>query len=217
MKSARISYHGEVVAKAEPLELDRILASLPPEGFGGAVSILDVCEGEVRELLMDPERSLLPDSELPKVFPRPKVQVAPGEWEKIAGALRAWHCRPHWVRHQCGGGWCYKRVVWWWEGWEGSPWWEDSTASHHGPERFKCNPENNAGWCSDFEWCLCFHHGGVGGKSGHHHSWGTTWSLPFIYLLAPLHDLLSPSDLAGAGNQQGRKYLAGSFSAADGL
>ena len=87
LRTARISYHGEVVAKAEPLELDRILASLPPEGFGGAVNILDVCEGEVRALLSDPERCLLSDNELPKVFPRPQVRVAPGEWEKIARAL----------------------------------------------------------------------------------------------------------------------------------
>ena len=87
LRTARISYHGEVVAKAEPLVLDRILASLPPEGFGGAVNILDVCEGEVRALLSDPERCLLPDNELPKVFPRPQVRVAPGEWEKIARAL----------------------------------------------------------------------------------------------------------------------------------
>ena len=41
---ARVSYHGEVVLKAEALELDRVLASLPPEGFGGIVNILDVCD-----------------------------------------------------------------------------------------------------------------------------------------------------------------------------
>eukprot|EP00435_Cladocopium_sp_Y103_P043758 s793_g12.t1 len=31
VKDARISYHGEVIAKAEALELDRVLASLPPK------------------------------------------------------------------------------------------------------------------------------------------------------------------------------------------
>ena len=35
VKDARISYHGEVIQKAESLEFDRVLPSLPPEGFGG--------------------------------------------------------------------------------------------------------------------------------------------------------------------------------------
>ena len=39
-----VSYHRQIVLKVESLELDRVLASLPPEGFGGIVNILDVCE-----------------------------------------------------------------------------------------------------------------------------------------------------------------------------
>ena len=35
VQEARISYHGEVIQKAEALEFDRVLPSLPPEGFGG--------------------------------------------------------------------------------------------------------------------------------------------------------------------------------------
>ena len=87
MKQARISYHGEIVAKAEPLELDRVLASLPPEGFGGVVDILDVCDEPVRSLLEDPHNLLLADEDLPKTIPRPKVRVMDGEWEKLARAL----------------------------------------------------------------------------------------------------------------------------------
>ena len=85
IKDARISYQGEVVAKAEPLELDRVVASLPPEGFGGMVDILDVCEGEVLEALKDP--ALLPHEVLPYDWPKPKVRVASGEWEKLAKSL----------------------------------------------------------------------------------------------------------------------------------
>ena len=87
VKDARISYHGEVVAKAEALELDRVLASLPPQGFGGAVNILDVCEGEIRELLADPSKVLLEGPDLPEVFPRPKVRVADKDWGPLARAL----------------------------------------------------------------------------------------------------------------------------------
>eukprot|EP00435_Cladocopium_sp_Y103_P004834 s4939_g1.t1 len=87
LKDARISYHGETIAKAEPLELDRVIASLPPEGYGGAVNILDVCEGEVLEKLRDPFRCVLPDEEMPLVIPTPRVQVKDGDWESLAKAL----------------------------------------------------------------------------------------------------------------------------------
>eukprot|EP00435_Cladocopium_sp_Y103_P046554 s680_g13.t1 len=87
LKDARISYHGETIAKAEPLELDRVIASLSPEGYGGAVNILDVCEGEVLEKLRDPFRCVLPDEEMPLVIPTPRVQVKDGDWESLAKAL----------------------------------------------------------------------------------------------------------------------------------
>ena len=85
--SARISYHGEVVARAEALELDRVMASLPPEGFGGGVNILDLCDDDVRSALEDPASCLLPEEQLPLDWPRPKVQVKDGEWEVLAKAL----------------------------------------------------------------------------------------------------------------------------------
>ena len=88
IKEARISYHGEVVAKAEKLELDRIIASLPPKENGGSVDLLELCEGKIREALQDPSRMILPEEELPAVWPRPKVQVKDeAEWEKIAREL----------------------------------------------------------------------------------------------------------------------------------
>eukprot|EP00438_Fugacium_kawagutii_P028380 Skav207224 [mRNA] locus=scaffold1717:49410:52959:+ [translate_table: standard] len=48
VKASRISYHGELVEKAEPLEVDRVLASLPPVEAGGSVDILALCEEPVR-------------------------------------------------------------------------------------------------------------------------------------------------------------------------
>ena len=87
IREARISYHGEVVAKAEALELDRIEASLPPVGFGGVVNILDLCREDVKKDLSDPSSCVLPEDQLPLQWPRPKVQVKDGEWDKLARAL----------------------------------------------------------------------------------------------------------------------------------
>ncbi len=56
-----------------------MLHSLPPEGFGGAVNILDVCEGPVHQALMDPGSCVLSEEELPKVIPRPRVRVKRGD------------------------------------------------------------------------------------------------------------------------------------------
>ena len=87
MNDSRISYHGEIVMKAEELDYDRVLSSLPPEGFGGIVDILDVCEGSVKQFLEDPGRCVLPENELPQVIPRPRVRVKQGDWEKLARSL----------------------------------------------------------------------------------------------------------------------------------
>ena len=76
-----------MVCKAEALELDRVLISLPPVGFGGVVDILDVCEGEVRRQLADPLGCLLPEKELPRVWPQPQVRVKGSEWEPLAVTL----------------------------------------------------------------------------------------------------------------------------------
>lgn len=87
IKDARISYHGEVVMKAEELEYERVLPSLPPIGFGGVVDILDLCEEPVLRLLKDPRLCVLPEEELPQVIPRPLVRVKSGEWKKLARSL----------------------------------------------------------------------------------------------------------------------------------
>eukprot|EP00438_Fugacium_kawagutii_P010981 Skav206612 [mRNA] locus=scaffold1562:77884:84170:+ [translate_table: standard] len=87
IRASTISYQGEIVERAEPLEVARVLASLPPEGFGGAVDILDLCEGKVKEMLSDPKKCLLPADEMPQVLPQPRVLVKQGEWEQLAKAL----------------------------------------------------------------------------------------------------------------------------------
>jgi hypothetical protein len=69
--TSRVSYRGEIVAAG----IERVIASLPPEGVGAAVNILDVCEDEVRMLLSHPERCVLVEGgELPEVIPEPRFR-----------------------------------------------------------------------------------------------------------------------------------------------
>lgn len=84
---ARISYHGEVIQKAEALEFDRVLPSLPPEGFGGIADLASLCEGRVKEMVLDPKLCQLEEKDLPDVIPAPKVRVKDGDWEPLARAL----------------------------------------------------------------------------------------------------------------------------------
>ena len=83
----RISYHGEVVEKAQALTLEQILPGLPPPGFGGKVPLVELCEGEVKRLLQHPEEALLEGLDLPVKMPKPKVMASDEEWEKIGGEL----------------------------------------------------------------------------------------------------------------------------------
>ena len=78
VKDARISYHGEVIQKAEALEFDRVLPSLPPEGFGGIAELASLCEGKVKEMVLNPKLCQLEEAELPDVIPAPRVRAK--EW-----------------------------------------------------------------------------------------------------------------------------------------
>ena len=87
LEGVRISYQGEIVEKAQELTLEQILPGLPPVGYGGRVSITDLCEGEVRECLLDPSRVLLEGEELPELLPTLKVMASDEEWGKICRVL----------------------------------------------------------------------------------------------------------------------------------
>ena len=72
LDGVRISYQGEAVPKAQLLTLEQILPGLPPEGYGGSVQLVDLCEGLTRERLMNPESCMLSGEELPLKLPQPK-------------------------------------------------------------------------------------------------------------------------------------------------
>ena len=87
LKGVRISYQGETAEKAREISLDQIMPGLPPEGYGGRIQLADLCEGEVKEMLLHPEKCMLEGEELPMTLPQPKVMADDKEWDLICGAL----------------------------------------------------------------------------------------------------------------------------------
>ena len=87
LDSFRVSYQGEIVEKAQSLTLAQILPGLPPVGYGGKVNIAELCDGRVKDMLLDPELVMLTGSELPATLPRPKVLATDEEWAKICREL----------------------------------------------------------------------------------------------------------------------------------
>ncbi len=83
----RVSYTGEVVCKAQQLTLAQILPGLPPEGYGGCVNLVDLCDGVIRDRVLDPALSFLEDEALPVSIPQPQVMANDEEWDKICGVL----------------------------------------------------------------------------------------------------------------------------------
>eukprot|EP00438_Fugacium_kawagutii_P011318 Skav205073 [mRNA] locus=scaffold142:449288:454273:- [translate_table: standard] len=83
----RISYHGEVIEKAQALTLGQVLRGLPPPGYGASVRLIDLCDGELRNRLLDPRSNLLEEEELPEDMPQPRVHASKKEWELIVGEL----------------------------------------------------------------------------------------------------------------------------------
>lgn len=73
--------------KAQELTLRQILPGLPPAGYGGRVRLEDLCDGETKELLMDPTKALLAGADLPEVMPNPRVMASKEEWELIGAEL----------------------------------------------------------------------------------------------------------------------------------
>jgi len=87
LADVRISYHGEVVEKSQHLTLDQIRPGLPPAGYGASVPLAELCDGELKEKLMNPGSNVLKDEDLPADVPRPKVQASREQWNMIVKDL----------------------------------------------------------------------------------------------------------------------------------
>ncbi len=69
LKSRRVNYQGEEVGICHQLTLRQVKPSLPPPEHGGSIEALDFVSQHTKELLLNPQLSVLPDEgqKLPKL------------------------------------------------------------------------------------------------------------------------------------------------------
>ena len=92
---SRLSYDGEVVAKAVDITVEQVLPGLPPIGVAGSIQCIDLLPHRLQPLLADPSLSTLPREEWPDRFVRPRMRIAKEEWKKLGPELvRRNICKP---------------------------------------------------------------------------------------------------------------------------
>ena len=88
MKATAVSYTGEEVYPAEPLDPARLGDTFPAPKYGGAVAMMDVVDAPLRCALQDPKSLILPEEEwgpLPEVTP--KVWADDKTWGEVVRLL----------------------------------------------------------------------------------------------------------------------------------
>eukprot|EP00973_Karenia_brevis_P011200 1515922-Karenia_brevis.AAC.1 len=80
----KVSYSGEEQYHAEMLSWSQVEPALPPLGLAGSVPAESLCDGYVRECLLDPSLLLKTEDEVPALPRTPAVWVADDEWEQMA-------------------------------------------------------------------------------------------------------------------------------------
>ena len=87
MRAKRVNYSGEEVSTCQKLTLAQVLPALPPAEHGGAINAVDFLSPHSRDLLLNPNKSILPDDgrELPKL--KGIIHAEPGEIRPIADEL----------------------------------------------------------------------------------------------------------------------------------
>ena len=88
LADSRLTYTGEVVAKAAPLTWRQFEPALPPQHLSGRLDPLSVAAPPLAELLANPALSPKPDSEWPHPIRNARVHVHPDdEWALIVRRL----------------------------------------------------------------------------------------------------------------------------------
>ena len=83
LMSKIINYSGEVVSVRRQLICSMVLPAWPKSGEACILAVEDFITEELKDDLMNPRRSLLPESEWPKVPPKSKVHASDGEWYSL--------------------------------------------------------------------------------------------------------------------------------------
>eukprot|EP00971_Amphidinium_carterae_P205454 4077458-Amphidinium_carterae.2 len=79
-----ISYEGSELYTAESFAWSNLDYALPPAGLAGRVELLPLCSPSIQELLLHPERSLKPLSEVELPLSTPGVWCSDQEWCRVA-------------------------------------------------------------------------------------------------------------------------------------
>ena len=74
-----VSYTGEVMASPRTLTWRQMAPGLPPAEFCGRIDALELAEGAVRDMLLNPGEQILPAEECPKIPPPGRVHFQAGE------------------------------------------------------------------------------------------------------------------------------------------
>ena len=87
LEGRHVGYNVEEITTCQPLSLDQILPSLPPEEHGGCIDCLDWVGLRTKELLLHPEKLLLPEDQVTLPRMPGKIHINEGDKSSIANEL----------------------------------------------------------------------------------------------------------------------------------
>ena len=87
LDSRRLTYDGEVVAKAQTLTLPQVLPALPPVGIAATVDAVQLVDSRLGERLLHPELSVKPRNEWPEKLSTARMRISREDWLLLAEEL----------------------------------------------------------------------------------------------------------------------------------
>ena len=87
VKARSISYTGEVLASPRTLRWRQMAPGLPPAAFCGRIDALKQAEGAVRNMLLNPEDSIIPEEKCPRIPPPGRVHFHANETSSMGRQL----------------------------------------------------------------------------------------------------------------------------------
>ena len=89
LAATRVSYEGEEVSTARVMTLEQLEPALPPAGVAASIEAVDLVEGEMKKVLLDPNLVKLPRSQRPRLKRPGRIWATREEWFRIVKLLFA--------------------------------------------------------------------------------------------------------------------------------